>query len=335
MAEHTKAPGKSFRKGISLIEIVEMFPDDETAERWFEEQRWGKAGEPHCCPLCGSKDRLNATKSGKPLPYWCGSCRRHFSVRSGTVMHRSKIPLRKWAIAIYLWATSLKGVSSMKLHRDLDITQKSAYFLAQRLREAWSDMGGDMAGPVEVDETFVGGKAKNMHAVDRERRITGRGGIDKTAVAGAKDRATGNVSARVISGTDKATLHSFVASAAAQGATVYTDDHKGYLGIPHPHETVRHSVSEYVSGMAHTNGIESFWALLKRGYHGTFHHISPKHLQRYVAEFATRHNLRPEDTATMMSETVARMNGKRLTYAALTANALPGTVAEPDYGEPW
>ena len=97
MAERKKAPGKSFRKGISLIEIVEMFPDDETAERWFEEQRWGTAGEPTCCPLCGSKDRMNATKSRKPLPYWCGSCRRHFSVRSGTVMHRSKIPLRKWA----------------------------------------------------------------------------------------------------------------------------------------------------------------------------------------------------------------------------------------------
>lgn len=334
MTKITKAPGKSFRKGISLIEIVEMFPDDETAEAWFEEQRWGTAGKPTYCPLCGDDAKLNATKTGKPLPYWCGSCRRHFSVRSGSVMHRSKIPLRKWAIAIYLWATSLKGVSSMKLHRDLNITQKSAYFLAQRLREAWSDMGGDMAGPVEVDETYVGGKAKNMHAVDRERRITGRGGVDKTAVAGAKDRATGNVSARVISGTDKATLHGFVASAAAQGATVYTDDHKGYLGIPHPHETVRHSVSEYVSGMAHTNGIESFWALLKRGYHGTFHHISPKHLQRYVAEFATRHNLRPQDTATMMGETVARMNGKRLTYADLVGPVPLRTLAIPD-GEPW
>ena len=328
------APGKNFRKGISLIEIVEMFPDDETAERWFEEQRWGKAGEPHCCPLCGSKDRVNATKSGKPLPYWCGSCRRHFSVRSGTVMHRSKIPLRKWAIAIYLWATSLKSVSSMKLHRDLNITQKSAYFLAQRLREAWSDMGGDMAGPVEVDETFVGGKAKNMHAHKRAE-LTGRGGVDKTAVAGARDRATGQVSASVIGGTDARTLHGFVAERVAEGATVITDEHFGYRGIPHPHRTVKHSVSQYVNGMAHTNGIESFWAALKRGYHGTFHHISPKHLQRYVAEFATRHNLRPQDTATIMSETVARMVGKRLTYATLTADALPGTVAVPDRAEPW
>ena len=221
----------------------------------------------------------------------------------------------------------------MKLHRDLNITQKSAYFLAQRLREAGSDMGGDMAGPVEVDETFVGGKAKNMHAVDRVRRITGRGGIDKTAVAGAKDRATGNVSARVISGTDTATLHSFVASAAARGATVYTDDHKDYLGIPHPHETVRHSVSEYVSGMAHERHRELLGAPEAQLPRHTFHHISPKHLQRYVAEFATRHNLRPQDTAAMMSETVARMNGKRLTYAALTANTL--SMAVPAHDEPW
>ena len=311
-----------------------MFPDNETAEAWFEEQRWGTSGAPTYCPLCGDDDRLTATKTREPLPYWCGSCRRHFSVRSGTVMHRSHIPLRKWAISVYLWATSLKGVSSMKLHRELDITQKSAYFLAQRLREAWSDIGGDMAGPVEVDETYVGGKAKNMHAKDRERRITGRGGVDKTAVAGAKDRATGQVTARVIERTDAATLHGFVASTAAQGATVYTDDHKGYLGIPHPHETVRHSVAGYVNGMAHTNGIESFWALLKRGYHGTFHHLSTKHLHRYVNEFATRHNLRPQDTATMMGETVARMVGKRLTYAALTANTV-GSVAERDMAEPW
>ena len=198
-----KAPGKNFRKGISLIEIVEMFPDDLTAETWFEEQRWGISGAPTYCPLCGGGDRLTATKSRKPLPYWCGWCRRHFSVRSGTVMHRSHIPLRKWAIAIYLWATSLKGVSSMKLHRDLKITQKSAYFLAQRLREAWSDTGGDMTGPVEVDETYIGGKARNMHA-DKRAKLTGRGGVDKTAVAGAKDRATGHVSAQVIDRTDAA-----------------------------------------------------------------------------------------------------------------------------------
>ncbi len=310
------APGKSFRKGISLIELFEMFPDDAAAEQWLEAQRWGTTGKPSECPLCHDCGKLKATPTRTPLPYWCGGCRRHFSVRTGSGMHRSRIPLRKWVIAIYLWATSLKGVSSMKLHRDLDITQKSAYFLAQRLREAWSEFSGDMDGPVEVDETYVGGKAKNMHAHKRAE-LTGRGGVDKTAVVGAKDRETNQVSAKVIERTNSDTLHAFVTDHATEGATVVTDEHSGYQGIPHPHLTVRHSVSEYVNGMAHTNGIESFWAMLKRGYHGTFHHLSAKHLQRYIDEFATRHNLRSKDTAVMMSETVVRMAGKRLTYAEL------------------
>ena len=312
------APGKHYREGISLVELFQRFPNDEAAERWFEVARWGESGKPDHCPICGATDKLKIIATRRPLPFRCGECRRYFSVRTGTVMHRSKIGLQKWAVATYLWSVSLKGVSSLRLHRDLKITQKSAYFMAQRLREAWSDSPGGMLGPVEVDETFIGGKEKNKHA--HKKLKAGRGAVGKAIVVGAKDRETNRVSAAVVGNTDAKTLQGFVGKRAAKGATVYTDDHGGYQGMPFEHETVKHSVSEYVRDQAHTNGIESFWATLKRGYHGTYHHISPKHLHRYVNEFATRHNMRPKDTEAMMSETVARMVGKRLMYKDLVAD---------------
>lgn len=166
--------------------------------------------------------------------------------------------------------------------------------------------------------TYVGGKAKNMHARQRAERITGRGAVDKTAVVGAKDRATNRITATVVSDTDKATRQGFVADHAVDGAMVYTDDHKAYQGLPR-HETVQHSVAEYVRDQAHVNGIESFWAGLKRGYHGTFHHVSPEHLHRYVSEFAGRHSRRGLDAERMMERTVAGMIGRRLRYAELVA----------------
>ena len=159
---------------------------------------------------------------------------------------------------------------------------------------------------------------RNKHGNKKLR--AGRGAVGKTTVAGARDRATNTISAAVVEATDARTLQGFVASRAAEGATVYTDDAAAYKGMPFDHEAVNHSVSEYVRDQAHTNGIESFWATLKRGYHGTFHHISPKHLHRYVNEFATRHNMRPKDTEAMMNETVARMVGKRLLYSELVAD---------------
>ena len=309
MSEH--APGRSHRTGISLAELFRMFPDD-AAERWFVEKRWPDGV---CCHYCGSENVQTGAKH-KTMPLRCRDCRKRFSVRTGTVMQSSKLGYQTWAVAIYLLTTSLKGVSSMKLHRDLDITQKSAWHLAHRLRATWQNRGGaPFAGPLEADETFVGGKAKNMHKAHRER-LTGRGGVDKTAVAGVLDRATKRVRAAVVTRVDGPTLKGFVGEHAADGATVYTDEAAAYAGLPN-RESVSHGVGEYVKGQAHINGMESFWSMLKRGYVGTYHRMSPEHLGRYVGEFAGRHNSRDLNTADQMSAMVQGAEGLRLRYADL------------------
>ena len=308
-----KGPGKSYRKGITLLDVVQKFNTDEKAEEWFVAQRWPDG---MTCPFCDS-DNIAEVASRKPQPFRCRTCRKHFSVKTDTLLHSSKIPLHKWAIAFYLYSTNLKGVSSMKLHRDLGITQKSAWYMAHRIREMWDESADKFAGPVEVDETYIGGKEGNKHANKKMRQ--GRGAVGKTPVAGVKDRDTGKVSTAVVPATNRATLQGFVGERVADGATVYTDEHAAYLGLPYPHEAVRHSVGEYVREMAHTNGMESHWAMLKRGYIGVYHQMSRKHLPRYVAEFAGRHNSRPLDTADQMGALAQGADGKRITYEGLTA----------------
>ena len=233
-------------------------------------------------------------------------------------MEGSLLPLRKWAFAIYLHLTSLKGVSSMKLHRDIGVTQKTAWFMLQRIREAWESDDWPFTGPIEIDETYMGGRERNKH---KSRKLkAGRGTVGKTAVVGAKDRKTNKVRAKVTKNTDAKTLQKFVIETAAQGATVYTDDAAAYKGMSFDHMSVRHSVGEYVSGMAHTNGIESFWSMLKRAHKGVYHKMSAKHLQRYVDEFAGRHGVRERDTLDQMQLVVAGMVGKRLMYRDLVAD---------------
>ena len=315
-----KAPGKAHREGVSLADLFRMFPNDDAAQAWLEEQRWGSET---WCPHCGSFNvRRNNHKS---MPWRCAEreCRKRFSVRVGTPLQGSPLGYQIWVVAIYLLTTSLKGQSSMKLHRDLKVTQKTAWFLSHRIRKTFAADNGPFSGPVEVDETYMGGRRKNMSKSKREK-LEGRGTVDKTAVVGIKDRDSNQVAAKVVKNADAETLQGFIVEHADAFATVYIDDASAYASLPFDHESVKHSVGEYVKGAAHTNGIESFWAMLKRAHKGIYHKMSPKHLDRYVQEFAGRHNLRGADTLTQMGRVVRGLEGKRLTYADLKEpNGLP------------
>ncbi len=297
----TKAPGKHDRKAISMIELMKMFPDNDTAEQWSIKNRWKNGVE---CPCCSSKNiHTKPKKENKPTAYRCRDCRKDFSVKTKTLMHNSPINFQKWAFGIYLLTTGLKSVSSMKLHRDLGMTQKSAWFMAHRIRE--------------THQNSLGGKERNKHGRDKIKK--GRGAVGKTAIVGVKDRETNKIKAKVVIDTSKLTLQGFINANVENDAEKYTDESRSYKGLTN-HSTVNHSAEVFVEGMVHTNGIESFWSMLKRSHKGTFHKMSPKHLQRYVCEFTGRHNVRPFDTLEIMSKMVQGMEKRQLTYRELTAD---------------
>ena len=305
---------------ISAFDFLKKFPDAKTAQDYLEKRRWN--GSPSC-PKCSSKDRIQARKLEGGY-YRCLACKFDFTVRTGTIFERSHVPLDKWLFAFYLVVTSRKGISSLQLSKELGVTQKTAWFMLQRIREACGNdnddddtSGGFLKGIIEADETYIGGKEKNKHA-SKKLKLS-KGGVGKTIVFGMLQRG-GKVKTQIIPGTSTAVIQGAIKASVEPGSTLCSDEHSAYKGMPEfTHKVVTHSAKQFVDGMAHTNGIESVWALLKRGFYGVYHSFSAKHLQRYLDEVTARLHEGNVKIHTMdrIDALLGKTIGARITYSNL------------------
>jgi transposase-like protein len=310
----------------SLQEAIIYFADPDNCVNYIAVRRW-KDGV--SCPTCGRKDvtyfparRVWQCKTKHP--------KRQFSVKVGTIFEDSPLGLDKWLAVMWMIANCKNGVSSWEIHRSFRVTQKCAWHMMHRVRLAMQEGDGMvmLGGEVEVDETFIGGKSRNMHAAKRREKIHGTGGTDKEIVFGMVERG-GKVRAKHVSTRTKAELQPEIRDNVAAGSAIFSDELLSYTGLDadYQHAVINHAV-EYVNGNVHTNTMENFWSLLKRGLHGTYVSVEPFHLFRYIDEQAFRYNNRKDmNDADRFSAVVSQVAGKRLTYAELTGKV--GETSEP------
>ena len=303
----------------TLIEAVQFFSDMDTAHAYFTQMRWPNGA---VCPHCGSTDVKYLAKYRR---FQCSKNhdRRQFTLKTGTVMEDSPLGLDKWAVAFWLEVNAKNSISSYEVHRALGVTQKSAWFMQQRVRLAMqSGSVAKMTGAIEADETYIGGLARNMHAHKRAQKIKGTGVVGKTAIMGLLERHSENgksqVRVKVIANAQGETLKAEIRTHVEAGAALYTDSHRGYIGLANEfaHEFVDHAEC-YVRGAVHTNGLENFWSLFKRCIKGTHVSVEPFHLFRYVDAEAFRFNNRKMNDGMRFDAVIGKIVGKRLTYKAL------------------
>jgi hypothetical protein len=298
----------------SLLQMMEAFPDEQSCIDHLRAIRWKNGAY---CPHCGGTTIYHFSDR---CTHKCGDCRQRFSIKVGTIFQETKLPLRKWFIALWMVTSHKKGIASTQIARDLKITQKSGWFVLHRLRHAarTQSFSAPLDGEAEVDETYIGGKAFNKHG----GKSGTKGGVgDKAPIVGALSR-DGNLVAKTVAHVNRATLESFVAATVSMKATlVATDEHHGYGGLAakgYPHQSVRHRSGEYVVGSAHTQTIDGYRSQLKRQIFGIHHWVSAKHLNRYVDESSWRYNLRDRNEGDRCNDLLAAANG-HLSYKALIA----------------